>query len=120
MKRYLVIFTLLFVTEVAIALFHFHRFVRGFLGDVLVIPLLYTFIRAFSKFSMIRALLATLFIAIVVELLQAFSILEVLGIQSEFLQIILGSTFDPLDLLAYFVGAFVILIAEKLSKNEKN
>ncbi|GAB5401374.1 MAG: DUF2809 domain-containing protein [Aureisphaera sp.] len=120
MKRYLTVFTLLLVTEMAIAFFQFHRFIRGFVGDVLVIPLLYSLIRVLFRFSMISALLITLFIAIIIEVLQGFHILESLGIQSRLLELVLGNTFDPWDLIAYFTGAFIILIAEKLSKNEKN
>ncbi|MBX2829544.1 MAG: DUF2809 domain-containing protein [Flavobacteriaceae bacterium] len=118
MKKYGSIFILLLVTEIAIAIFHFHRFIRGFVGDVLVIPLLYALLRTLTKTSMIRALLLTLLIAVLVEIAQGFSLWESLGIQSKILQTLLGSTFDPWDLIAYLLGAFVILIFEKISRHE--
>ena len=119
MKRYFIIFILFLVTEIAIALFHFHRFVRGFVGDVLVIPLVYTFLRVITKLSFKTALLATLIIALVVEIIQAFPVLEMLSIDSEVLKTIAGTTFDWKDLVAYACGGALIFITEKMSAKPK-
>ncbi len=113
MKRYFTIFTLLLITEVAIAIFHFHRFVRGFLGDVLVIPLLYSLLRGSTKLSVKKAAITVLFVAFTIEFLQYFTIAEILGIQSKILKTMLGTSFDPWDLLAYTLGFILILLFEK-------
>ena len=111
-RRYLTIFVLVLVTEVAIAVFHFHRFVRGFLGDVLVIPLLYTLLRTFLSIPRKRTLYGVLCFAFLIEILQLFRLGERLGIASEILLIIIGSVFDPLDLVAYAFGFMSVLYLE--------
>ena len=111
-KRYLIIFMLLLITEVAIAWFHFHRFIRGFLGDVLVIPLLYCLLKTFFPFSVKRTAYAVYALAIGIELLQLCNIVQVLGIKSKLLKTILGTVFDPWDVLAYTFGLILILIIE--------
>lgn len=113
MKKYITIGLLLLVTEVAIAHFHFTKFIRNIVGDVLVIPLLYCFIRVFSKASILRSLSIVLSIAFLIELLQLLGVSEILNIDNTFVNIILGSTFDVRDLFAYIIGAILVLIIEK-------
>lgn len=113
MKRYFTIFTLLLVAEIAIAVFHFHRFIRGFIGDLLVIPLLYVLGRALTKIPAKTILLMVLGLAFSVELLQLFSFTERLNIDNKIAQIILGSTFDGWDLVAYWCGILPVLYIEK-------
>lgn len=112
-KRYFIPFMLVLVCEIAIAIFHFHRFVRGFLGDILVIPLLYFLLRAFFTITHKSTLYVVLGVAFIIEILQLFNFAEVMKIQSEFLKIILGNTFDWKDLLAYGIGAIIIHILHK-------
>ncbi|QIE59100.1 DUF2809 domain-containing protein [Rasiella rasia] len=113
MKRTLTFFILLLVTEVAIAIFHFHKFIRGFVGDVLVIPLLYYFLRIFIKWRTVYLLGAVLAIALGIELLQYSGLFQHLNIQSPLLKIVLGTTFDWKDILAYGVGGVLTLLLEK-------
>lgn len=108
---------LLLVTEVAIALFHFSKFIRNVVGDILVIPLLYCFIRAFSKASIIKTIGIVISIAFAIELAQLLGMSEMLGIKNMFVNIVLGNTFDIRDLIAYVVGAFLIIIIEKYRTN---
>ena len=118
MKRTLTIFTLLLVTEIAIALFHFHKFIRGFVGDVLVIPLLFYFLRLFVRWRTLYLALTVLGIAVVIEFLQFTNVLKHLQIKSTFLQTVLGTTFDYKDLLAYLAGFLLVLGIEKLTSHE--
>jgi len=120
MKKYFTIFILLLVTELAIAYFQFSQFIRGFIGDVLVIPLLYSFVRMISKVPGKRALFLVLSVAFVIEMLQLLSITEWLQIENPILQIALGSTFDGWDLVAYLFGALVVLFIEKLRAHGTN
>lgn len=113
-KRYFIPFLLVLVSEIAIAIFHFHRFVRGFLGDVLAIPLLYFLLRSFSNLSKNKTLILVLIIGFVVEILQLVDLVNLLNIQSDALSIILGNTFDWTDLIAYALGGILILLLEKL------
>ncbi|CAM3457655.1 DUF2809 domain-containing protein [Aequorivita lipolytica] len=119
MNNYLISFIILFVIECAIAYFHFNPFIRGFLGDVLVILLLYSFLKIIIKNNVLKTAVSVLVFACVVELLQFFNLAEKINIQSELLLTILGSVFDLWDLFAYFLGFLLILLIEKiLIKNE--
>ena len=113
-KRYFIPFLLVLVSEIAIAIFHFHRFVRGFLGDVLAIPLLYFLLRTFSNLSKNKTLILALLIGGAVEILQGVDSVGLLDIQSPVIRTILGNTFDWNDLIAYALGGILILLLEKL------
>tara|TARA_R110002020_G_scaffold240057_2_gene452701 strand:- start:1497 stop:1862 length:366 start_codon:yes stop_codon:yes gene_type:complete len=118
MKRYIstrhfLITILLFASETAIAYFHFNCFIRGFLGDMLVILLLYSFLKIFIRNQVLKTSISVLAFAYVVELLQLFKLTEKLNIHSEILLTIIGSVFDWRDLIAYTLGFLVILLIEK-------
>lgn len=113
MIRYIVIFSLLLASEIAIAVYHFHDFVRGFIGDVLVIPLMYCFFRIITNAPAKTVLLSVLGLAVGIEFLQLFSIAEILKIENTIIQTMLGSTFDLLDLVAYLFGIIPVICIEK-------
>ena len=112
-KRYFTIFLLVLVTEIAIAIFSFHRFIRGFLGDVLVLPLLYFFLRTFFPFTPLKTLMGVLAFAFFVEILQFFELSKHLEIDNGILQTMLGATFDPWDLIAYSIGGIACFLADR-------
>lgn len=56
----------------------------------------------------------SLMVAFFIELLQFLKFLELVGVESSFLGVALGSTFDPKDFLAYVLGYGIIFLAEKL------
>ena len=110
-KRLVYLFTtLLFLgVEVLIALFVHDKFVRPYVGDVLVVMVIYTFVRIFvpEKVSLLP-LLVFLF-ATGVEVLQAVNIVEVLGLSDNaFFRILIGSTFDFKDIVCYAVGCVLL------------
>lgn len=110
--RYLILFIILFLTEIFIGVFLKGGFIRAYGGDILVLPLLYTFLRIF--FSMTdnftkKILPFGLFLfGAFVEGLQGLHIADILHITSPLLRIIIGSTFDFLDIGCYFVGMLLI------------
>lgn len=100
----------LFCIEVAIALFVTDSFVRPYVGDVLAILLVYTFLRAITPLSLRSALATTLAIAVLIEVAQAAKLLSALGLgENRLARIVFGGSFDWLDLLAYAVGGIVIV-----------
>lgn len=112
-------FMLLLAVEVCIALFVHDAFVRPYLGDVLVIVLLYCFCRGplncKGKYlvSIVTALGA------MAEILQYFRLADRLGLgPSSPLRVILGSTFDWADLLCYLAGGLILAVWE--IKKEQN
>ncbi|UBM58021.1 DUF2809 domain-containing protein [Marinilongibacter aquaticus] len=107
-------FTVLLI-EIAIALFVRDSFVRPFVGDTLATILVYVGIRAFSCLRFGDALLTALLISYTVEVLQYAHFLEWAGwYENAFLRIVLGSAFSWGDILAYTLGAVLILVFERI------
>ena len=102
---YLIATLVLLALEVFIGLFVHDRFVRPFIGDVLVVILIYTFIRIFIP-EKVRLLPLYVFIfSVAVEVLQYLKIVEALGLQDNaFMSTVIGTSFDIRDILCYFVG----------------
>ncbi len=107
-RNYFFITVLLLLLEIAIAQFFKDYFIRGFLGDVVVIPLLYYFIRFFLQKNIKRLKEYIVLVAFCVEFIQYSKIIEQFTIHSSLLKIVLGSTFDTWDLLAYCLGYILI------------
>ena len=118
---YLGTFALLLAVEVLIALFVRDAFVRPFVGDVLVVILLVLLCRVFIPEGVRLLPLYVFLFACCVELLQFADPVRLLGLEGcPFLRIALGSTFDPLDLLAYAIGGLIAFLGERLiSKRRK-
>ena len=102
---YLIATLVLLAVEVFICLFVHDRLIRPFIGDVLVVILIYAFIRIFIP-DKVRLLPLYVFIfAVAVEVLQLLKIVEVLGLQdNRLMSTIIGTSFDIRDILCYFVG----------------
>lgn len=113
-KNYFGLTMLIFITEVLIALFVRDRFVRPYLGDVLVVILLYCFIRSFLHSSVFLPAIAVLIFSFVVEFLQHINIVERLGLgKSKIARIVIGSSFSWFDILSYTAGIAIVLVVEK-------
>lgn len=125
--RYIIVFLMLLLTEILIGAFLHDGFIRAYGGDVLVLPLIYFLIRIFwampSRANQ-RILPAAMFLAgVSAELLQAADITGKLSIAKDsFLGIMLGTVFDPADLVCYAAGIaliYIFLFAEKKLAKEK-
>lgn len=110
---YFLVFIALFVIEVIIALFVRDSFIRPFLGDVLVVALIASFMRIiFPKKPQLLPIYATLF-AFAVEILQYFDIVLLLGLSDNpVISTVIGRTFDFSDLICYLIGGLLFLITE--------
>ncbi|MBO7452825.1 MAG: DUF2809 domain-containing protein [Clostridiales bacterium] len=105
---------LLLGVEIIIGLFA-HGWVRYYLGDVLVVVLIYTIVRAISpdkpkKWFILPT--AILIFAFAVEFLQLWGFCDRFGIENRFLRIIIGTGFSSVDLLCYVIGLIPCYIAE--------
>jgi hypothetical protein len=108
-KKYAILSVGLFVVEIFIALFAHDRIVRPFVGDMLVVILIFTLCRTVVKVNYFRLALCVLIFSFAVEIGQYFNLISILGLQHNALaRIVIGMTFDVHDLLAY--GAGVLLI----------
>lgn len=111
---YFLTFLLLFFTEILIALYVHDEFIRPYLGDFLVVILIYCFVRAFINTSVLAAAIGVLLFSYMIEILQYFQIMEVLGLQHiKLARIIIDTDFSWLDMLAYTLGITFMILAEK-------
>lgn len=111
---YLLATLLLFLIEVCIALFVHDHLIRPYIGDFLVVILIYCFLKSFLNIPVVTTAIGVLLFAYTVELLQYFRIVELLGLQhSRAARIIIGSSFEWQDMLAYTLGIASILVLEK-------
>ena len=110
---------LLFVTELLIGLYA-HGFVRNYIGDVLVVILIYTLFRTASpekpKASFLLPACILVF-AFAVEFLQLWGFCDKLGIENRLLRIIIGTGFSVEDLVSYFIGIIPCCVTELFFKN---
>lgn len=113
-KNYFGIAVFLFAVEVLIALFVHDRFVRPYVGDVLVVILMYCSLKSFLQLPVYTGAAGVLAFACIIEFLQYIAIVEKLGLEKSVLvSTVLGTSFAWLDVLAYVVGIFIVLISEK-------
>jgi hypothetical protein len=112
---YFMLAVLLFIIEVLIAVFVRDNFVRPYLGDVLVVILIYCFVRSFLIIRPLPLAGFVLLFAFIIEFLQYIHIVEKLGLEkSKIMSTILGTSFAVNDLFAYTAGVLIILVAERL------
>lgn len=103
----------LLLIEVIIALYVHDDFIRPYVGDMLVVIVIYTFIRIIvpEKCKLIPLLI--FIFAAGVELLQLANIVEILGVENNiFLNILIGSVFDIKDIVCYAVGCVILCMYE--------
>ncbi|MDN3585156.1 DUF2809 domain-containing protein [Pedobacter aquatilis] len=109
--KFLLIFFAIFIIEVLIAKYVDDAYIRPFGGDVLVVVLMYAFLRIFLKTNNKRLALGVLIFSFVIEFLQLVHYVDWLGLQDNKLwSIVLGTYFSVYDLLAYFVGYLICLM----------
>ncbi len=103
---YTVWFLILLAAEVIIALFVRDAFVRPYMGDIIVMAVLYCFIKIFFP-DITRLLPLYLFIfAVFIEIGQYFNYASLLGLGNvPFFKILLGSSFSFIDILCYAIGS---------------
>tara|TARA_R110000868_G_scaffold193786_2_gene438988 strand:+ start:902 stop:1318 length:417 start_codon:yes stop_codon:yes gene_type:complete len=119
-KNYFAVAILLFVIEVVIAVFVHDNFVRPYLGDVLVVILIYCFIKSFLKFTVLPSVLFVLVFSFSIEFLQYLNIVKTLHLEnSKIARTVIGTSFSWIDLLTYVIGLIIVIVVEKYwNKNE--
>lgn len=102
---YLVMTVFWLAVEVVIACYVHDRFIRPYVGDVLVVVVVYCFVRIWIPQGVRLLPLYVFLFAAGVEVLQYFHLVELLGVgNNTFLRIVLGSVFDLKDILCYGIG----------------
>jgi Protein of unknown function (DUF2809) len=86
---------------------------RWWSGDIVIVILLYTLLQSMASVSLWKSVLGILLVAYMVEILQYFHFVELMGWQdSNLLVLIFGATFDWKDLIAYSIGGLIVLSGE--------
>lgn len=119
-RKYLFLALLLFSVEVLIAVFIQDSLIRPFAGDVLVVVLIYCFLRIFFNGDYRKTAFIVFLFAFTIEILQYFDCVKLLGLENNrLLSVILGRTFEYTDFAAYFTGFLIVLLCEKIFHNPK-
>lgn len=116
---YAIASVILLSIEILIGLYA-HGWIRNYLGDVLVVILLYTLFRTVlpewpGKWYVLPTVI--LLFAFVVEFLQLWGFCDRFGITNRLLRIIIGTGFSIADLLCYAVGIIPCYLTERLMTN---
>ena len=104
---------LILAAEIYIAICVKGGFVRHYAGDVLAVILLYALARAIFNESPLNLPLKIFVFAAALELAQYFGAVQILGVESKILKVMIGGTFDFADLLCYASGCVLAGIYEK-------
>jgi hypothetical protein len=113
--KYGLLALLLFGIEVLIALYLQDRIIRPYIGDLLVVILIYCFVKALVNAPVFPTALGVLLFAYAVETLQYFHVVELLGLgHSKLARVIIGSSFEWMDMLAYTLGIGLVLSIETI------
>lgn len=105
----------IFIIEVLIALYIHDNFIRPFFGDFLVVILLYYLVKSLLNLSIKITAILVLIFSYIVEFLQYFKFVEIIGLQEyKLARIVIGTSFSWYDIIAYTCGIiFVYWIEHK-------
>lgn len=108
-------FMLFLIIEVIIAIYIHDNFIRPYVGDMLVVIVVYCFIRIFIPEKCSLVPLYVFLFAAFVEGLQYFELVKRLGLENcTFLRIVIGSVFDWKDIICYGVGCVILWAYERI------
>ena len=117
-RNYLIGFFSLLIIEILIASFIKDDFIRPYLGDFLVVIMLYCFLMGISRFAIYKSLFIVLVFSFTIEFLQLIDIPKLFQYQPpKSIMIILGNSFSVWDLVAYLLGLISCLIIEILKNS---
>lgn len=120
-KKFFILAIFLFVIEVLIALYVRDNFVRPYLGDYLVVMLIYCTVRSFINAPVINIAIGVLLFSYLVELLQYFRLVDRLGLEDNIVaKTVIGYGFEWKDILAYTLGILTILFLERKALRDEN
>ncbi|WP_276963448.1 DUF2809 domain-containing protein [Chryseobacterium sp.] len=118
--KYLIFSLFIFLVEVLIATKLSNVFfVRAYLGDVIVVILLYTFVKSFAKVNNQKLILGILIFSFAVEFGQYFHIAEKLGFRAgSLMYIVIGNSFSWIDNLCYAVGCLILYLIVRMTNRD--
>jgi len=109
-SKFLFIFLAVFAIEIFIGKHLHDAFIRPFGGDVLVVVMIYAFLRTFLKTNHKKLALGVLMFSFIIEFLQSVHYVTWFGWENnKLMSTLLGTSFSVYDLFAYFVGYLICL-----------
>lgn len=113
-KNWFYLAACLFCLEAFIAAFLHDRLIRPYVGDLLAVVFLYCLVKSVAPVPVLPTVVGVLLVAYALEALQYVHLLQHLGLtHSRLAALVLGSHFEWIDMLAYTLGALLILGVEK-------
>ena len=119
---YFIIASILFGSEIIIAIFFHDGFIRAYFGDFLVVIFLYCLLRSFVNISFWIAATSVLLFSYIIEISQYYHLIYKLRLENSILaKLILGTSFEWTDLLVYTLGILLVILAEIFfNRNQHN
>ncbi|HLD52433.1 MAG TPA: DUF2809 domain-containing protein [Sediminibacterium sp.] len=112
---YFALTIILFIVEILIAIYVHDQIVRPYVGDLLVVILIYCFVKTFFDFPVVPTSIFVLIFSFLVETLQYFNFIEFVGLEkSNIARVVMGTSFEWIDIVTYIVGIVIIITIEKL------
>lgn len=119
-RKYFFASVILFLIEVLIALYVHDAIIRPYVGDYLVVILLYCMVRTVIDAPVIKIAIGVLLFAWLVEWLQYMNVISWLGLQdNKAANIIIGNRFEWIDMLAYTLGVLSVVVLDKVVNSSK-
>jgi DNA integrity scanning protein DisA with diadenylate cyclase activity len=113
--RYFILTILLLLTEIFIGFCLHDAFVRPYVGDYLVVMLIYCFVKSFMDTPVIQMAIGVLLFSYVVEISQYFHLVDLIGLGSSRLAVtLMGNYFAWADLFAYTLGIATVILLERI------
>lgn len=113
--KYFLATVVLLLVEIFIGAYVHDSIIRPFIGDLLVVLLIYCFVMSFFKVNALPAAFGVLIFAYATEITQYYHLVYALGWGgSRFARIILGTSFSWMDMLMYTAGITLAMMIEIL------
>lgn len=118
-KHYFFLTLFLFAIEIYIAKYIHDDVIRPYIGDMLVVILIYCFVKSFIATKVLPTAFAVLLFSYLIETLQYLKIVNILGLQKyKLARIIIGTSFSWADILMYSIGIAIVIVVEKTRENK--
>lgn len=114
MKKKRIVFALIFLMlvglEFIIGIYFHDDFIRPFVGDVIIVIVLYSLIRVFIPQKAYWLSAAVFVFAAAVEFSQKIPLCDLLGVTNNFIRVIMGVSFAWEDIICYAVGCLITAV----------
>jgi hypothetical protein len=119
--KYLLLTIFIFLVEVLIATVLKNQFfIRAYLGDVIVVMLLYTLVKSFFIIDSTKLILGIFAFSCLVEFAQYFKLADKLGFpEGSLMYIVVGNSFSWIDIVCYGVGCLILYLIVKVNSSQK-